>query len=191
MQILDYYQDRFLGGLEGQQVDDRDALAFVARLRVHCVINGPEVERLCQIEQIVEIYQVVLADEACILGLFECPFSVLFFTALRDIQETPDQERNCFLSFTRAKIQHQRLVVVELPGAREPGDFLDQAGFSDTGLATNENGLPMSVFEARFHQSPELRQFSLASDKRLSDLGGRRLGGGLNRFQLVNLDRFG
>ena len=121
------------------QPGHRAPLALVARRVVHGVVEGPQLGRLRQVEQIVEKDGIIGRHQALGRRPFRHGLDSFGIACDVEAEKAPDEGADCVPS--GAKVEHQAGVAGEARLARSVLELLDEARFTNARLAPNVDRL--------------------------------------------------
>ena len=155
----------------------RTSRATVSRLPrwrrgvVHGVVERAQLQRLRQIEQVVEVDPVLVGDQALGDRARGRRDPRLDAAAAWHLQQAADQRADRVLPGARAEVEHQALVLAEAQGLGLAPELLDQPGLADAGAAAQVDRVPGTAVATGLEQPPELGELRAPADE---GAGGRR-----------------
>ena len=151
------------------------ALALVAAGVVHGVVERAQLDRLRQVEQVVEEHGVRLGHEAVGQGRAGRGSGRLgpageVVEAEQPAHEGPDRVP----AGAGAEVEHEPGMAGEAGLLGRVLELLDQTGLADSGLAPHEHGPAAPAPDARVKDGAELAELGVAADERSAGRGRRR-----------------
>ena len=145
------------------QPGHRAPLALVARRVVHGVVEGPQLGRLRQVEQIVEKDGIIGRHQALGRRPFRHGLDSFGIACDVEAEKAPDEGADCVPS--GAKVEHQAGVAGEARLARSVLELLDESRFTNARLAPNVDRLTPARLAAGGQRRHEQAKLALSTDE--------------------------
>src|SRR5215469_10449872 len=165
MEIFDDQQTRSFPALMIEDAGHDPLPPMASRAAIHRFVDGPQLRRLRQVEQIIEEHSIVYRHHT--RGERRCRRGAYRFGIAGDlnVKQAAGERTDRVVSHAAAEIEHERDMTRKPDLRRRPLDLLDQARLADPCLAADIHSLTAAGLAARRQRRLQETEFGAATDE--------------------------
>src|SRR5215472_7808736 len=165
MEIFDDQQTRSFPALMIEDAGHDPLPPMASRAAIHRFVDGPQLRRLRQVEQIIEEHSIVYRHHT--RGERRCRRGAYRFGIAGDLnaKQATGKRTDRVVPYAAAEIEHERNMTRKPDLGSRPLDLLDQARLGEPGFAADIHGLTMAVLAARRQRHLQDTEFGAATDE--------------------------